>query len=196
MQLKSEHSLDNWNAAENPLGNATENPRWFLRCWFLVCNILPLVLPRPVPVERCARSLDRALPTRRRHKGKTSDCRGSNDVFCESLARSHIFLRFIGGLRTFRLRYLKSADSWFPDWPKPRSPGFSPRSSGAGSARTPSRGRVRACSGISRIRLIHSLNQIPCSSNVFCVSCLVVWRFLESRDVQTVPSNSILGIPY
>ena len=23
--------------------HATENPRWFLRCWFLVCNLLPLL---------------------------------------------------------------------------------------------------------------------------------------------------------
>ena len=27
------------------------------------------------------------------------------------------------------------------------------------------------------------------------VLCLVVWRFFESRDVSTVPSNSIVGIP-
>ena len=28
----------------NPLDNATENPRWFLRCWFIVCNMLPLTV--------------------------------------------------------------------------------------------------------------------------------------------------------
>ena len=41
-------------------------------------------------------------------------------------------------------------------------------------------------SGISRIRFVHSSNQIPCSSNVcVCVLFSVVWRFFESRDVQS-----------
>ena len=28
------------NTTGNPLENTAENPQWFLRCWFLVCNIL------------------------------------------------------------------------------------------------------------------------------------------------------------
>ena len=30
------------HATDNRLENATEHPRWFPRCWFLVCNLLPL----------------------------------------------------------------------------------------------------------------------------------------------------------
>ena len=45
-----------------------------------------------------------------------------------------------------------------------------------------------ASSGISRIRFIHSSNRIPCSSNGSLVLLLVVRRFVESRDVQTVRS--------
>ena len=40
------------------------------------------------------------------------------------------------------------------------------------------------------MRLIRSPNEIPCSSNVWFVLCLVVWRFFESRIVETVPSGS------
>ena len=46
-------------------------------------------------------------------------------------------------------------------------------------------------SGITRIRFIHSSNQLPGSSKVFVVLFLVAWPFFESRDVQTVPTNSI-----
>ena len=42
---KNEHAWG--NATESPLGYSTENPRWFLRCWFLVCNLLPLPIPAP-----------------------------------------------------------------------------------------------------------------------------------------------------
>ena len=35
--LTSDSSLE--NAAEHPSENATENPRWLLRCRFLVCNL-------------------------------------------------------------------------------------------------------------------------------------------------------------
>ena len=30
------------HTTDNPLKHATENPRWFLRCRFLVCNLLPV----------------------------------------------------------------------------------------------------------------------------------------------------------
>ena len=52
----------------------------------------------------------------------------------------------------------------------------------------------KRASGTSRIRFIHYSIQIPCSSNVLW-SFLVVWRFFESSDVWTVPSNSIIWIP-
>ena len=50
---------------------------------------------------------------------------------------------------------------------------------------------MRCTSGISRIRFIQS-------GALFleCSLFLVVWRFFESRDVFTLPSNSFLGIPY
>ena len=32
-----------WKMSLNILENATENPRWFLRCRFPVCNLLPLL---------------------------------------------------------------------------------------------------------------------------------------------------------
>ena len=48
MPLKHEIPLE--NATEHPLGKATENPRWFLRCRFLACSLLPLILyPEPRP---------------------------------------------------------------------------------------------------------------------------------------------------
>ena len=54
--LQSEITLE--DATKIPLENATESPRWFLRCWFLVCNLSPLVtcplLPgRPLPIGSC-----------------------------------------------------------------------------------------------------------------------------------------------
>ena len=45
--LTNEHPLD--NAADNPSGVATESPRWFLRCRFPACDILPPLLDALTP---------------------------------------------------------------------------------------------------------------------------------------------------
>ena len=33
------------NATDNPLEHVAGNPRWFLRCWFLVCDVLSVLMP-------------------------------------------------------------------------------------------------------------------------------------------------------
>ena len=61
------------------------------------------------------------------------------------------------------------------------------------SARSSTR---RRRSGTSRIRLIHSSNQIPCSSNVFVCTVFSSLAILRIEGcLYTAPSNSILGIP-
>ena len=54
-----EHNAEMWNSVWNchwtSLETATDNPRWFLRCRFLVCNILPLEETMPCGVQESER---------------------------------------------------------------------------------------------------------------------------------------------
>ena len=50
-------------------------------------------------------------------------------------------------------------------------------------------------SGISRIRFCPFFESDTLFLEYVFVLCLVVSRFFESRDVYTVPSKSIIGIP-
>ena len=62
-----EHTTEQWNyvgnSTDNPLEHATKNPRWFLRCRFLMCNILSLG-----PSIRA--SLLTPTPTAHEHQGR------------------------------------------------------------------------------------------------------------------------------